>query len=344
MVRASKHTFRTVVFVAVLQGFFTLSGSKLMAASLDVGAVAPKLHITEWVQGEAIDLQKEIGKRAVMVEFWAVWCPPCKESIPRLTKIQTRYKNQLAIVGVTAPDSRGNTPTAVRKFVKDQGSGMNYWVAIDDRDQTTDAYLAAAGAMGIPHAFLVGKDGKIAWQGSPLDPDVENVIDGVIRGTYDAKTEAEVARKFQQLDGALGRRQWDVVSKGLADIVKIAPANELALRALRRVYLEEMNKADEYRSWARGHVSANRSNGRAMLVLGGVLMEVADFSQRMPDLALEATKAAYEASKPADPESTTLYAMALHQIGALDRAIVVQQEAVKAYEGEQRASAQAVLD
>ena len=61
---------------------------------------------------------------------------------------------------MTAPDGRGNSPTAVRKFVKEQGKAMSYHVALDDRDQTTESYLLAARAMGIPHAFIVAKTAR----------------------------------------------------------------------------------------------------------------------------------------------------------------------------------------
>ncbi len=317
-------------------------GSSVQA--LDVGDSAPKLSIAEWVQGDSVDLPRDAAKRIHMVEFWAVWCPPCKESVPLLNKLQTRYKDQVAIIGVTAPDARGNSPSAVRKFVKDQGSNMTYRVALDDRDQTTNAYLVAAGALGIPHAFLIGKDGRIAWQGSPLDPQLETVIEGLVSGSYDPKIEAEVNRRFQALDIALRRGQWEVVSKGLADILKMAPGHEMALRALRRVYVEEMNKPEDFKSWARAHISANRNNARAMQMLAQIVMETEDLTRRFPDISLESARAAYEASKTKDVSTISVYALALYQIGALDRAITLQREAVDLATGDERQQAQALYD
>jgi thiol-disulfide isomerase/thioredoxin len=311
---------------------------------LDIGDSAPKLSVAEWVQGEAVDLGKEASKRIHLVEFWAVWCPPCKESVPLLSKLQSRYKNELAIIGVTAPDTRGNSPSAVRKFVKEQGSNMNYRIALDDRDQTTNAYLVASGAMGIPHAFLIGKDGKIAWQGSPLDPQMESVIEGIVNGDYDPKTEAEVNKRFQALDPALRRGQWEVVAKGLVDIVKLAPANDVALSALRRVYVDEMNKPEEFKRWAQSHISAHRGNGRAMQVLAEILLETEDLTRRFPDLSLEASRSAYESTKTRTHTTVRVYALALYQIGALDKALALQREAVDSAEGDERKHAQALYD
>lgn len=315
------------------------------AATLEVGSPAPRLSIAEWVKGEPIDVHKEVGKKAILVEFWAVWCPPCKESIPRLNRLQVKYKDQLAIVGVTAPDSRGNSPSAIRKFVAEQGDGMSYWVAIDDRDQTTGAYMLAAEAIGIPHAFLIGKDGKIVWQGSPLEPDLENVIEGTLRGTYDPKIEREVERKFAQLERPIARGQWDQVTKGLGEILKIAPANETALRLIRRVYVDELNKPDEFRNWAREHLRQFQSNSRAMHALAIVsLFESEDITGRFPDIALEAARASYEAAQPKDTPTITVYALAAYHVGALDRALSLQQEALKLADGDDKREAQSILD
>lgn len=315
------------------------------AALLDIGSPAPKLSIAEWVQGDPIDIHREIGKKIFLVEFWAVWCPPCKESIPRLTRIQTKYKDQIAVIGVTAPDSRGNSPSAIRKFVKDQGDAMKYWVGIDDRDQTTGAYMMAAEAIGIPHAFLVGKDGKIAWQGSPLEPGLENVIEGILQGTYDPKTEREVERKFLQLERPIARGQWEQVIKGLTEILKLSPSNEMALRMLRRVYVDELKKPEEFRSWAREHMRQYLSNSRAMHHLAIVaLFEAEDITGRFPDIALEAARASYESAQNKDAPTVTVYALAAYHVGAIDRALALQQEAVQTASGDDRKEAQSILD
>lgn len=310
-------------------------------AILGVGDKAPPLHIAEWVQGAPVDLKKESSKRIHMVEFWAVWCPPCTQSVPLLTKIQDKYKDKLAIIGVTAPDMRGNSPSAIRKFVKRQGRSMSYHVAIDDRERTTNAYLVAAQAMGIPHAFLVDKEGRIAWQGSPLDPMIEDVIDRLVKGTYDAKLEAELNKRFQALDWPLATGQWEAVTRGLADILKLDPANEVALRALRRVYVEEMGDASAFRQWVQSHTATHRSDGQVMSLLATLLFESDTAFQLAPELALTAAKAAYEADQRTDSSVLALYALAHYRVGALDRAIALQKQALDASEAEFREEVQA---
>jgi hypothetical protein len=61
---------------------------------------------------------------------------------------------------------------------------MDYVVAADDQRKTARNYMVAYGQNGIPHAFIVGKDGKVLWHGYPLQG-LEEVLGEVIAGRYD---------------------------------------------------------------------------------------------------------------------------------------------------------------
>ena len=124
----SRLIFSTLAMLAV---------SPLVHAGVSIGDTAPPLSIKTWVRGDPIDLAKDMSKRVHVVEFWATWCPPCKASIPVLTTLQKNHGKDLAIIGVTDPDTDRNTPTMIKQFVKDKGSEMDYTVAMDDRGATT---------------------------------------------------------------------------------------------------------------------------------------------------------------------------------------------------------------
>jgi len=317
-------------------------------ADLKVGDPAPPLKIKDWMRGEAVNLAKEAAKKIHMVEFWATWCPPCKASVPLLTQYQKKYEKDLVIIGVTDPDPSRNSPTEIKQFVKEQGKNMMYTVAIDDNGATSKAYLPSE-MVGIPYAFLVGRDGRVVWEGSPLDPALEQVIPDVINGKYDvaaakaaANLDQEVAKRFQSLEMAYQMGETDTVWKGVIEILKLDPSNETAMQLLTGLYASEPKKAEEFKTWARGHIAKYKSDAKAMHRLAVTLCGNEDFASRTPDLALEAAKAAYEASK--QTWAIEVYAKALYQIGNLDRAIALQQEAVSAAPDGDRPAAQGVLD
>lgn len=131
----------------------------------EIGDPAAPLQVAEWVQGDAVDLAAVKGKKIVVVEFWATWCGPCVKSIPHLSEMQTKFADRgVVFVGVTDEDA-----TVAKAFVAKMGGQMNYNVAADDGRKTTDGYLKAYGVNGIPHAFIVNREGNIAWHGHPMD-------------------------------------------------------------------------------------------------------------------------------------------------------------------------------
>jgi thiol-disulfide isomerase/thioredoxin len=318
---------RTLLLVtAALCGY----GATACAQSgVDIGSKPPPLSVAEWVKGDPVDLKRDARKKVHVIEFWATWCPPCKMSVPLLTEYQKKYGKDLVIVGVTEPDARGNSPDAIRSFVAEQGENMDYVVAIDTGD-TTKAYLSSAGVVGLPHAFVVNRDGQVVWQGNPLDPNLDGVLAGVIDGSYDlkaARLEQEVNKRLGELDLLVQLGQWGIVWEQLEEILKIDPSNEAALHAL-IITSEELENADVLRGWLRSHIASHRDNALAMQRLANALGGICEIRRRFPDLAFEAAKAAYDASREPDAWTITVYARALYQVGDLDRAIAMQQDAV----------------
>lgn len=311
----------------------------------NIGDSPPPLSIAEWVKGKPVDLARDARNKVHVVEFWATWCPPCKMSVPLLTKYQLKYAKDLVIVGVTEPDARGNTPDAIRKFVAEQGDNMDYTVAIDT-GKTARAYLSSTGIVGLPHAIVINRDGKVVWQGNPLDPNLDNVLAGVIAGTYDlkaAKVEQEVNKRLGELDLLVQLGQWGIVWEQLVEILKLDPTNEPAMQAL-IISSEELDNTEAFRSWIRSHIASHRDNSLAMQRLANSLGGICEIRKRFPDLAFEAAKAAYDASSKPDAWTITVYARALYQVGDLDKAIAIQQDAVAIASAQEQGEMKTYLD
>jgi thiol-disulfide isomerase/thioredoxin len=181
-----------LVLLAVVTTLSSLVGYSTAA---ELGDPAPALKISTWLKGQPVDLSAAKGKQVVVVEFWATWCPPCRASIPHLTELQKKFKDKGVIfVGVT------DEAVAVAKpFVEKMGDQMDYTVAVDDNKQTSAGYMEAYGINGIPHAFIVDKEGRVVWNGHPMN-DMEKPLSAIVEGKFDitkAKKKAEADKKLE---------------------------------------------------------------------------------------------------------------------------------------------------
>lgn len=154
------------------------------SGELKVGDAAPAISAETWVKGDAVT-GFESGK-VYIVEFWATWCPPCRESIPHLTQLQRKHKNELVIVGMASseraaaqgqPDKRLDN---LRDFVKKQGAKMDYRVAFDPSRSMSKAWMEPAKQQYIPTAFVVSGEGKVVWINTVGGADERKELDKVV--------------------------------------------------------------------------------------------------------------------------------------------------------------------
>lgn len=154
------------------------------AATLKVGDPAPPLAQGKYVQGEPV-AAFEKGK-VYVVEFWATWCGPCRTVIPHVNALQEKHKDKgLVVIGQNVWQRGENVEGDVAEFVKQMGSNMTYRVALDRDDAMSGIWMKAAGRGGIPSAFVVNREGKIAWIGYPgsgLDEAVGTLLGNIGQG------------------------------------------------------------------------------------------------------------------------------------------------------------------
>jgi len=303
-------------------------------AGLDVGDPAPAFTITNWLKGQPQDLATAKGKNIFVLDFWATWCAPCLQEIPRLTQLQAKYADQgVVVIGVTGP-ARGQQLSQVTKFLAERGDAMGYTVAWDQADQMWANYLAAAGGIGIPYLFLIDKDGRIAWHGI-ASPDMERVLDALIAGTYNVDEELrrrQVAAKVEQtlprFGEAVGRKDWPTALAVLDEVLVADPTHERAIYAAYQIRVNETHDRPAARRWAEGFIEKNKDNAAALLALTRFLLTVEEPGNRAPDLLLRAAQRAYELRGAKDADAAAIYARAAHHVGRLDEAVRVLTEAL----------------
>lgn len=150
---------------------FTLSCTQEPApiAPLEVGAHAPAVDTLHYLQGSSATFGN--ADKIHIIEFWATWCPPCKESAPILSALQQQYPDQLRIIGIT--EELENT---VKPYLAQNGDAMTYSVAIDPEGSIHKAYIGGIGEEGIPWAFLIDAQGKLVWVGHPMSDELQHEV------------------------------------------------------------------------------------------------------------------------------------------------------------------------
>lgn len=138
--------------VLILTTCVIMAGLQARATKDNVGRPLPELtvHFSQ-------PSPDRTGK-PLLLEFWATSCSSCRESVPHLNALYSKFQSQgLEAVGVTEDDE-----AFVKAFVKDVP--IAYPVGHDRRGK----FAAALGVVALPHAMLVDKTGKIVWEGHPM--------------------------------------------------------------------------------------------------------------------------------------------------------------------------------
>jgi len=137
---------------------------------LKLGTERPVLSF-QLLSGEKAPTWQALEDRVVIMDFWATWCIPCIESIPRLNDLHRRFEHEK----VTFFSVTYEPPPYVREFLKEHPIASE--VAIDDSLDTFKTFQA----WGIPVIFIFDSKGKLVATTHPnnLTPEV---ISAALRG------------------------------------------------------------------------------------------------------------------------------------------------------------------
>jgi cytochrome c biogenesis protein CcmG/thiol:disulfide interchange protein DsbE len=115
---------------------------------------APHFELPRLDRPGRLSLSSLRGK-AVVVNFWASWCAPCRDEVPRLDAAWKRWRSRgLVVLGIDYDDLRGDAQKFMRKY------GMTYPAVHDGRKKTVAAY----GVTGVPETYFVNRRGRIVGE------------------------------------------------------------------------------------------------------------------------------------------------------------------------------------
>jgi thiol-disulfide isomerase/thioredoxin len=132
---------------------------KLTAVRFARNAAPVPPFLVNDLDGNIISTAALHGK-VVLLAFWATWCPPCRDEIPELIELQSRYKDRLEIIGVSMDD---DPPAAVRAFAKE--AGINYPIVMGNQISTE-----YGGVPALPTSFVVNPEGRVVQKHVGLYP------------------------------------------------------------------------------------------------------------------------------------------------------------------------------
>lgn len=144
-------------------GNITSSEAALLKPAPIPGHPAPDFALKN-LAGETIRLSDFKGK-AVIVNFWATWCPPCRAEFPELQETAIENKDNLVIIGVN--HTSGDTPALIPGFVDE--FGITFPIVLDETGETVKTY----GVLGLPTSVFIDKNGR-----------VQEVFTGIINKNY----------------------------------------------------------------------------------------------------------------------------------------------------------------
>ncbi len=114
------------------------------------------------VDGRQVTLNRFLGKKPVLLVFWATWCPECREAVPRINAMhEGAIGGKVQILGINYRESREKVVSAVK------ARDIRYPVLLDDGGKVARGY----GIVGIPTYILLGRDGTIVYREHVLPAD-----------------------------------------------------------------------------------------------------------------------------------------------------------------------------
>lgn len=141
-------------------GALILSTPAQRIAAQDMGipmGTRPKAAVVRTLDGKPVDLARYVGKTPVMIEFWATWCPNCKELMPALTAAEKKYGNRVKFLTVAVAINQ--SPAKVKRYLA--AHPQRHEMLFDTEGAAAEAFDAPATS----YVVMLDKTGKVVYTG-----------------------------------------------------------------------------------------------------------------------------------------------------------------------------------
>lgn len=151
------------------------------------------IEVKQWITKNPPNV-KELNGKVTVIDFWATWCRPCRESIPHLRQLASKYRlSGVEVIGLS--EDRDKTAEQLQEFVV--ANKINYHIAIDNG--SADWF----GIQGYPTIVILNHKGQLVWKGYPWDKQMETSIEKAVADAPPPVTGAVDLGMFSYLKKAL---------------------------------------------------------------------------------------------------------------------------------------------
>ena len=148
--------------------FVGATGAAAQDGGLPVGTKAPAA-VVQMLDGSAANLSQFYGKKPVVMEFWATWCPLCKAMEPQFKASQAKHGDNVLFVNVGVPTNQ--TREREQQYVNANSLGGTF--VFDSAGNAMSAYKVPHTS----HIFVIDTKGIIVYNGVGKTQDLEAAID-----------------------------------------------------------------------------------------------------------------------------------------------------------------------
>ncbi|CAN5463034.1 TlpA disulfide reductase family protein [soil metagenome] len=135
--------------------------------------MAPDITLEKLAPGDPQEKLSDLKGKVVLLDFWATWCGPCVASMPHLNELATKYKDQ----GVVSVAVSNEARDAIASYLRAHDYDLTFYR--DPFGLANDKFNISA----IPATFVIGRDGKILYEGRPANPaELDKAVEAAVKG------------------------------------------------------------------------------------------------------------------------------------------------------------------
>jgi thiol-disulfide isomerase/thioredoxin len=161
------------VMAALLLALPSYAAGQDDVVGIPVGTVPPAVTIQD-LDGKPVDLARWIGKKPVIIEFWATWCPICAELLPRMEAAQKRFGDRVEFLVVAVAVNQ--SPGTVRRHLARHP--MPFTFLWDANGSATRAFQAPTTS----YVAVLDARGIVVYTGVGADQDIEGALKKAVNG------------------------------------------------------------------------------------------------------------------------------------------------------------------